>query len=83
MEAVVVPVTAAASALHPVIAVALSDPSAPSWAVPTWPGAVWVVAVGEAEERTGSWFPWLAGFIPGALVVMVAYLVLRRMRRGR
>ena len=42
-----------------------------------------VVAATEAEERTGSWLPWLAGFLPGALVVLAAYLVLRHVRRGR
>ena len=45
--------------------------------------AVDVWAAAESVEPPRSWWPWLAGFIPGAVVVAALFLGLRRLRRRR
>ncbi len=45
--------------------------------------AVDVLAQTEAVDPPRSWWPWLAGFLPGALVVAALVVALRWLRRRR
>jgi hypothetical protein len=45
--------------------------------------AVDVWAATESVEPPRSWWPWLAGFIPGALVIGALVLALRWLRGRR